>query len=66
MPPTLPQDLLDKLACPRCRGPLELKDDGRALDCTACQLRYAVDVEEDFAIPNLLVEEARPLSETTS
>lgn len=51
--------LLAVLRCPKCRGPLaEHQDNERtALDCAACKLRYAVEDE----IPNLLVEEARPL-----
>jgi uncharacterized protein YbaR (Trm112 family) len=54
---SLPQDLLDKLACPRCRGSLTLLASGFALDCAACELRFAI---ED-GIPNLLEDEATPL-----
>jgi uncharacterized protein YbaR (Trm112 family) len=51
--------LLAVLRCPKCRGMLTEHLDGEhaALDCAACQLRYAVEDE----IPNLLVEEAQPL-----
>lgn len=54
---SLSEDLLDKLACPRCRGPVLLREDGAALHCEACRLRYAV---ED-GIPNMLEDEASPL-----
>ena len=37
----LPKDLLDILACPRCRGPLAVE--ATSLRCDACMLRYRVD-----------------------
>jgi uncharacterized protein YbaR (Trm112 family) len=51
--------LLEILACPKCRGPLESKADGSALLCRACRLAYSI-VDE---IPNLIVEDAQPLAE---
>jgi uncharacterized protein YbaR (Trm112 family) len=51
------QDLLEILACPKCKGPLTLAPDKSALDCFACKLRYLI--EDD--IPVLLTSEARPL-----
>lgn len=54
----LDPELLEKLACPRCRGPLSVAAEGAALDCAACALRY--DVED--GIPALVVERARPLA----
>lgn len=53
----LSPDLLDKLACPKCRCPLEVRDDGAALACAACDLLFDVVA----GIPNLIVAEARPL-----
>ena len=52
--------LLAILRCPKCRGMLTERVDGQttSLDCTACKLRYSVEDE----IPNLLIEEATPLS----
>ena len=58
---SLPDDLLEKLACPKCRGPLTLSEEPPALDCGACGLRYAI---ED-GIPNLLEDEASPLAAET-
>ena len=54
---SLPEDLLEKLACPRCRGALVLRENPSCLDCEACRLRYEI---ED-GIPNLLQDEASPL-----
>ena len=49
--------LLESIACPKCKGALELKGDGSALLCLACRLAYPV-VDE---IPNLIAEDALPL-----
>jgi len=49
---TLPDDLMDVLACPKCRGPL--REGPSVLDCPACDLRYPVR----DGIPILLIEEA--------
>lgn len=54
---SLPQDLLDILACPQCRGPLRTEE--AALCCDACRLRYRV---ED-GIPVMLIDEAEPLGD---
>ena len=55
---SLAPDLLDIIACPKCRGPLEYRTaPAESLVCHACHLVYAV--EDD--IPILLVDEATPL-----
>lgn len=54
---SLPPDLLDKLACPRCRGALSLREEAAVLDCPACALRFAIQ----DGIPNLLEDEASPV-----
>lgn len=51
----LPKDLLDILACPRCRGPLEVEL--ASLRCEACMLRYRVEK----GIPVMLIHEAEQL-----
>lgn len=48
----LPKDLLDVLACPRCRGPLAVES--ASLRCDACRLRYRVE----NGIPVMLIHEA--------
>lgn len=55
------KELLQLLACPRCRGELELKEsNGQAtgLACASCALLYPI--RDD--IPVMLVEEALPLA----
>ena len=54
---TLGPQLLAILVCPKCKGPLEYREDVDALDCKACLLRYSV--RDD--IPVMLVDEATPL-----
>ena len=53
----LNRDLIDILACPKCKGPLALRPDETAFECGACKLVYAV-VDD---IPNFIIEEAQPL-----
>ena len=54
------KELLEILACPRCRGQLEVlgKDELEGLCCRACAVVYPV--RDD--IPVMLVEEAIPLN----
>jgi hypothetical protein len=47
-------ELLEILACPACRTPLELVKDGTALRCAAC--RRVFPIKDD--IPVLLLDEA--------
>jgi uncharacterized protein YbaR (Trm112 family) len=47
-------DLLEVLACPKCKQKVELTEDGKALVCQADRLRYPI-VD---GIPVMLVEEA--------
>ncbi len=51
----LKQDLLDILACPKCKGDLEYKRKAEKLICNKCRLRYGII---DGGIPNMLIEEA--------
>jgi uncharacterized protein YbaR (Trm112 family) len=48
------QELLDILACPKCKGEVELEPGGNALVCHRCSLRYRI--EDD--IPVMLIDEA--------
>jgi uncharacterized protein YbaR (Trm112 family) len=52
-------DLLEILACPKCKGPIKLNEAGDGLVCEACRLVY--EIRDD--IPIMLVEEARPLDD---
>jgi len=56
------KELLDILACPKCKGPVELTENKKGLVCKACRLLY--EIRED--IPVMLVDEARNLDEEKS
>ena len=47
--------LLEFLACPVCKTPVKLEEDGEALSCSQCSRLYPIRDE----IPVMLVEEAR-------
>jgi len=51
------KDLAALLACPKCKGAVQLTADESGFACAACHLLYAI---ED-GIPNFLIEEAKPL-----
>jgi uncharacterized protein YbaR (Trm112 family) len=51
----LPSDLLEILACPKCKGPLVAEPE--SLRCDTCRVRYRID----DGIPVLLIDEATPL-----
>jgi len=55
----LSKELLDILACPQCKQPVELTPAGDALVCRSCRLAYPV--RDD--IPIMLVEEAKALED---
>ena len=50
----LDKELLDILACPKCKGELEYDAEKETLTCHECHLKYKV---ED-GIPNMLIDEA--------
>ncbi|MCI0687784.1 MAG: Trm112 family protein [Sporichthyaceae bacterium] len=49
--------LLEVIACPRCRSPLQVDDSAAELVCTSSSCRLAYPVRD--GIPVLLVDEAR-------
>ncbi|MDI9569406.1 MAG: Trm112 family protein [Pseudomonadota bacterium] len=51
------KELLEILACPKCKGEIVLTEAGDGLICHACRLRY--EIRDD--IPIMLIEEAKPL-----
>ncbi len=53
----LPKNLLEKLACPQCKGSLVYREGENRLECAACKLSYPV-VD---GVPVLLVDEAKSL-----
>lgn len=54
---TVPQQLLEILVCPKCRGELEYRESEPSLVCHHCKLKYAVR----DGIPIMLIDEAKPL-----
>lgn len=56
---TIKKELLDILACPKCKGDLELTEKEDGLTCSACRLLY--EIKE--GIPVMLIEEAKPLDQ---
>ncbi len=53
-------DLLEILACPKCKGEIRLTPAQDGLICDRCRLVY--EIRDD--IPIMLIEEAKPFIET--
>ena len=53
------KELLEILACPKCKGDLRLTPEEDWLICEACRLKYPIRDE----IPIMLIDEASPLEE---
>jgi uncharacterized protein YbaR (Trm112 family) len=53
------KELLEILACPKCKGDIHLNPTEDGLICNACQLLY--EIRDD--IPIMLIDEAKPLSD---
>ena len=53
------KDLLDILACPKCKGPIELTQKEDGLVCGKCRLLY--EIIDD--IPVMLIDKAKKLEE---
>jgi uncharacterized protein len=53
-PMTISKELLDILACPKCKGDIHLNDTQDGLICEACRLMYPI--KDD--IPIMLIDEA--------
>ena len=51
----LKKELLDILACPKCKGDLEYDKKNQKLICHLCRLKY--DIKDD--IPIMLIDEAK-------
>jgi len=52
------QELLDILACPKCKGEIHLNEKHDGLVCQSCKLVYPIREE----IPVMLIDEAKPLT----
>ena len=51
------QELLDILACPKCKGEIYLNETNDGLICDSCKLLY--EIKDD--IPIMLIDEAKPI-----
>ena len=51
-------ELLEILACPKCKQKVVLDERGRSLVCMQCRIRYPVN---EHGIPIMLIERAEPL-----
>ena len=51
------RELLDILACPKCKESVQLNESGDGLVCEKCSLVY--EIRDD--IPVMLIDEAKPL-----
>jgi uncharacterized protein YbaR (Trm112 family) len=51
------KELLDILACPKCKGDIRLNEEQSGLICDNCKLLY--EIKDD--IPIMLIDEAKPL-----
>jgi hypothetical protein len=54
---TLSKELLEILACPKCKGEVQLQQDGAKIVCSACGLAYPVR----DGIPVMLIDEAEQI-----
>ena len=52
----MPQELIEILICPNCKGPIEYREAEQLIVCVG-ECRYEYPVVDD--IPHLLVDEAR-------
>jgi uncharacterized protein len=50
-------ELLEILACPKCKGDVRLTPAGDGLICDRCRLLYEIREE----IPIMLIDEAKPI-----
>ncbi len=53
------QELLDILACPKCKGDIRYNESGNSIICDSCKLLY--HIKDD--IPVMLIDEAETIEE---
>ncbi len=54
---SIKKELLDIMACPKCKGDIHLSEKEDGLICDACRLFYRIQ----DGIPVMLIDEATPL-----
>ncbi|MDY6908447.1 MAG: Trm112 family protein [Thermodesulfobacteriota bacterium] len=55
---SISKELLEILACPKCKGDVRLDESANGLVCDRCRLFYEIR----DGIPIMLIDEARPLA----
>jgi uncharacterized protein len=55
----LSKQLKEILACPKCKGSLEYREEQAEIRCKACRLAYPIHDD----IPVMLHEQAKPIKE---
>lgn len=55
------KELLDVLACPKCKGDIRVSKDEDYIVCDSCKLLYEIKEE----IPVMLVDEAKQVEDTS-
>ncbi len=55
---SISKELLDILACPKCKGDIYINEKEDGLICDKCKLMY--EIKDD--IPVMLIDEAKPIS----
>ncbi len=55
---SISQELLEILACPKCKGEIHLNETQDGLICENCKLLYEIR----DGIPVMLIDEAKPIS----
>jgi len=55
------KELLDVLACPKCKGDIRVSKDEQSIVCDGCKLVY--EIRED--IPVMLIDEAKSVEDTS-
>ena len=58
----LSKELLEILACPKCKGSLSWNKEKNTLDCDQCKLIYPIT----DGIPELLLDKASPKKDPSS
>jgi len=56
------KEMLDILACPKCKGPVTLTETNDGLLCESCRLLY--EIRDD--IPIMLIDEAKKIDKLES
>lgn len=55
----LKKELIEILACPKCKGEVEMDKEEKTILCRNCQLAYEIR----DGIPIMLIDEAKPITD---